>query len=144
MLWERWEGEMPQDPRGRGISWDPGYVAATLAAAAAIGAGDGHTRGCQFGEPRVMCVHGTSRHPSPGHGAVLSPGNPPIYPRANPIGRCPKKPSLPQNGSKDHHPGSCVSYTWVLYCACKTLSISIKKASSSVGKEKICRVKIKT
>lgn len=40
-------------------------------------------------------------------------------------------------------PGSSVFCSRVLYRAHKPLSISIKKSSSSLGKGKICRVKIR-
>lgn len=62
MLWEQWGWEVPRDPQGRGILWDPHYVAAILAAASAIGAGGGLTRGSQLDELRVLCVHGPSHH----------------------------------------------------------------------------------
>lgn len=90
MLWEQWGWEMPQDPQGRGVPWDAGYLAAALAAA--VGAGAGHTRGCQA-SPRVLRVHGTSHHQYPWAQGCAEPQEPP---RANPTGRCPKEPSLRQ------------------------------------------------
>lgn len=81
MLWERWEGEMPQDPQGRGISWDPWLCGSSR-------------RGWGWAQPWVsvrraeglVCVWYLL--PSvPWAWGCAEPQEPP---RANPVGRCPK------------------------------------------------------
>jgi len=127
-------------PPGKGNllgPWLRGSNAGRSSSRSRMGWGQAHS--WVSGEPRVWCVHSTSNHQSPRARGCAEPQEPP---RASPGGRCPHQPSLPPDRSKD--PGSCTSYTQLLSHACKTLSISIKKASSSLRKEKICRVKIKT
>lgn len=74
-FWEQWEGETPQEPLG--------YVVATLAAAAAVGVGDGHTYGSQLGEPGFLYL----LLPIPWTLGCAEPQEPP---KANPTGRRPK------------------------------------------------------
>lgn len=79
MLWEQWGWEMPQEPPGTGN---------LLGAGLAAGLGAGRTRGSQFGELKVLCVHSASCHQTPQHRAVLSPRNP----QGQPYGEMPQKP----------------------------------------------------